>query len=93
MFQTIYLIAFTILAVVAISNLIRNLIQFNTAAQRPFISPNSNRTVHPELLDDNGRITNEPLLVMKSIDVDDARNRLDALYESSPGYGEEEKPS
>jgi hypothetical protein len=93
MFQTIYLIAFTILAVVAISNLIRNLIQFNTAAQRPFVSPNSGRTVHPELLDDNGRITNEPLLVMKSIDVDDARTRLDALYESSPGYGEEEKPS
>jgi hypothetical protein len=93
MFQTIYLIAFTILAVVAISNLIRNLIQFNTAAQRPFVSPNSGRAVHPELLDDNGRITNEPLLVMKSIDVDDARTRLDALYDNSPGYGEEEKPS
>jgi Protein of unknown function (DUF2973) len=93
MLQTIYLIAFTILAVLAISNLIRSLIHFNIDAQRPFTSPNSGRVVHPEMLDERGRLTNEPLLVMKSIDVDDARSRLDALYENSPNYGEEEKPS
>jgi hypothetical protein len=32
---------------------------------------------------------------MKSIDVDDARSRLDALYNDSPSYstGDEESPS
>ncbi len=40
---------------------------------------------HPELLDDTGKPINEPLLVMRSMSVDDARERLDALYEASPG--------
>ena len=94
MLQTIYLIAFTILAFLAISNLIRSLVHFGIEAQRPYV-PNNGQPVHPEMLDGNGRITNEPLLVMKSIDVDDARSRLDALYNSSPSYsaGEEESPS
>jgi hypothetical protein len=39
---------------------------------------------HPELLDSDGRIINEPLLVMKSMTVEDAREQLDALYKSSP---------
>lgn len=40
---------------------------------------------HPELLDNSGNIVKEPLLVMRSINVEDARQQLDALYESSPG--------
>ncbi len=40
---------------------------------------------HPELLDNSGNIVKEPLLVMRSINVEDARRSLDALYESSPG--------
>jgi Protein of unknown function (DUF2973) len=94
MLQTIYLIAFTILAILAISNLIRSLVHFGTEAQRPYL-PNNGKFVHPEMLDDNGRITSEPLLVMKSIDVDDARDRLDALYNDSPSYstGDEDNPS
>jgi Protein of unknown function (DUF2973) len=94
MLQTIYLIAFTILAFLAISNLIRSLVHFGTEAQRPYV-PSNGQPVHPEMLDGNGRITSEPLLVMKSINVDDARTRLDALYNDSPSYsaGEEESPN
>jgi hypothetical protein len=40
---------------------------------------------HPEMLDENGRVINEPLLVMRSMTVEDARERLDAIYRSSPG--------
>ncbi|MEM9770279.1 MAG: DUF2973 domain-containing protein [Cyanobacteria bacterium P01_D01_bin.73] len=40
--------------------------------------------LHPEMLDENGRPIREPLLVMKSMTVDDARDRLDALFQASP---------
>jgi Protein of unknown function (DUF2973) len=89
MLQIIYLIAFTILAFLAIGNLIRSLIGFSMDAAQPraMANPNMrnygyrNGTVpHPELLDDTGNITSEPLLIMKSISVEDARARLDALY-------------
>jgi Protein of unknown function (DUF2973) len=89
MLQTIYLIAFTILAFLAISNLIRSLIGFSMDAAQPRAMTNPNfqgysyragAIPHPELLDDMGNVTNEPLLIMKSISVEDARARLDALY-------------
>jgi hypothetical protein len=35
---------------------------------------------HPELLDQDGQVIREPLLVMRSISVKDAREQLDALY-------------
>ena len=44
---------------------------------------------HPEFLDSTGNIIKDPLLVMRSIDVQDARAHLDALYEASPGYSGE----
>jgi hypothetical protein len=98
MLQTIYLIAFTILAFLAIGNLIRNLIGFSmdVPQSRRMSNPNfqgySYRTgvvPHPELLDDMGNVTTEPLLVMKSISVEDARARLDALYNNdSPSNAE-----
>jgi hypothetical protein len=44
---------------------------------------------HPELLDDNGNPINEPLLVMRSMTVEDAREKLDALFKSSPGNSTE----
>lgn len=87
MLQIIYLIAFTILAVLAISNLIRSMIRFGLESQRQYqpTSPsNYSNPTHPELLDDTGNIINEPLLVMKSITVDDARAQLDAIYNASP---------
>ena len=89
MLQIVYLIAFTILAFLAIGNLIRSLIGFSTDASqsRGITNPNfqgySYRTgtvPHPELLDDMGNVTSEPLLIMKSISIEDARARLDALY-------------
>jgi hypothetical protein len=38
------------------------------------------------MLDDTGKVINEPLLVMRSMTVEDAREQLDALFEASPGY-------
>jgi len=89
----LYIIAFTLLAVLAISNLIRNLISLGIESQRPYGSRGENSRFasghhnppHPEFLDESGRLINEPLLVMRSMTVDDAREQLDALYESSPG--------
>jgi hypothetical protein len=42
------------------------------------------------LIDDLGNVTNEPLLIMKSISVEDARAKLDALYHDSPSPAEGE---
>lgn len=109
MLQILYLVAFTILAVIALSNLIRNLITLSIDSQRGYgsrsmssqnlgrspltISSRSGMTPHPELLDETGSVIDEPLLVMRSINVDDARERLDALYKSSPGNPEEPEDS
>lgn len=94
MLHLLYIIAFTTLAVIAVANLIRNLVTLGIDSQR-FYPPsrghgNSGNTSrqpvpHPEFLDDSGNVINEPLLVMRSMTVEDARERLDALYESSPG--------
>jgi hypothetical protein len=98
MLQILYLIAFTILAFLAIGNLIRSLVGFSIDAQRPGglgeRDPNRNyynagNVPHPELLDSMGNITDEPLLVVKSIGVEAARARLDALYHNSPSNSEE----
>ncbi|UXE58834.1 MAG: DUF2973 domain-containing protein [Woronichinia naegeliana WA131] len=87
MLQLLYILAFTIIAFLAVSNLIRSLITVSLGSQRPFrASPASLRqqSYHPELFDDNGNPINEPLLVMRSVNVEDARQQLDALYHSSP---------
>lgn len=90
----LYVIAFTILAFLAVGNLIRNLMTLGIESQRPYGSrglagrsmSGRFRTVpHPELLDATGNVINEPLLVMRSMSVEDAREQLDALYEASPG--------
>jgi len=104
MLHLLYILAFTILALIAVSNLIRNLIMFSFERERTFAAPRSpmqnrgslpyisNRSVpHPELLDAAGNPIGEPLLVMRSIDVEDARAQLDALYEASPGCNSESK--
>jgi hypothetical protein len=90
MLQFVYILAFAIVAFLAVSNLIRNLFTLGLESTRPYNTPNSAfgrrpQPPHPELLDDQGRMTQEPLLVMKSMSVDDARERLDAIYRSSPG--------
>ncbi|NDJ22428.1 DUF2973 domain-containing protein [Nostoc sp. B(2019)] len=104
MLHLLYILAFTILAFIAVANLIRNLIMFSFDRERTYPT-NSSRMAnqgnfgylasrqqfipHPELLDNAGNLIKEPLLVMRSINVDDARQQLDALYESSPGHKSE----
>jgi hypothetical protein len=96
MLHLLYIFVFTIIAFLAISNLIRSLITISTDVGRNY-SPqrrsygqttgtsSSPRNLHPELLDEAGRPLDEPLLVMRSVTVDDARQKLDDLYNSSPG--------
>ncbi|MEA5502249.1 DUF2973 domain-containing protein [Halotia wernerae UHCC 0503] len=104
MLHLLYILAFTILAVIAVANLIRNLIMFSFDRERPYPARSSQMgnqgdfgyfsskrqfVPHPELLDNAGNLIKEPLLVMRSINVDDAREHLDALYEASPGHRSE----
>lgn len=96
MLHLLYIFAFTVLAFLAVGNLIRNMVILGTESQRSIKSRNSlggnspysgrKRPVpHPELLDDSGNVVNEPFLVMRSMTVDDAREQLDAIYRASPG--------
>lgn len=95
MLEILYIVAFTALSLFAVVNLIRSMIslaQNEGRSQRHY--PNgrklnktrSNQLIHPELLDNNGNLIDEPLLVIRSMGVEDARSRLDDLYESSPGF-------
>ena len=89
MLHLLYVFAFTVLAFFAVGNMIRNLMMLGAESQRPY-HPNTRQnpryaSPHPELLDERGKMVNEPYLVMRSISVDDARERLDALYKASPG--------
>ncbi|MEB3163812.1 MAG: DUF2973 domain-containing protein [Prochlorothrix sp.] len=87
MLHLLYLVAFTALAILAISNLFRSMVAMGNgpAAGRPDRATSPRQVPHPEFLDDAGNVVNEPLLVMRSVQVEDVRNRLDALYEASPG--------
>ncbi len=89
MLQLIYILVFTVLAFMAVGNLIRNLMQFSMESPRMGSSyARTARSIqkipHPELLDEQGQIIHEPLLVMRSISVEDAREKLEALYFGSP---------
>ncbi len=87
MIQVLYIIAFTALSILAVANLIRSMMALSKS--EPTNRNLSNRrfakgkSFHPELIDADGNITQEPLLVMRSFTVDDARARLDAIYEAS----------
>ncbi len=96
MLHLIYILAFTVLATIAVANLIRNLIMFSFDRERTYTSRPSQGSSygytarkqfvpHPELLDSSGNLIKEPLLVMRSINVEDARQQLDAIFEASPG--------
>ncbi|WOD41768.1 DUF2973 domain-containing protein [Nodosilinea sp. E11] len=97
MWHVVYIIAFAVLAIIAIANLVRNLILLGGNARNPqssrayggqpssqgnsrFSSDSNHSVPHPELLDQDGQVIREPLLVMRSISVKDAREQLDALY-------------
>ncbi|MEM7796542.1 MAG: DUF2973 domain-containing protein [Cyanobacteria bacterium P01_C01_bin.118] len=91
MLHLLYIFAFSILAVLAIVNLVRNLISLGIETRRgsgsvdSFTPKQPRRVPHPELLDAQGNVLDEPLLVMRSISIKDAREQLDAIYESSGG--------
>jgi hypothetical protein len=100
MLHLLYILAFTILAFLAIANLIRSMMSLGMESQRTYrpqgrsdamgdsAQAQMNRSLlgtHPELLDETGKVINEPLLVMRSMSMEDAREHLDALYDSSPG--------
>jgi hypothetical protein len=100
MLHLLYILAFTILAFLAVGNLIRNLMTLGLESQRHYaprgaagasgaLGGGQRSIPHPELLDDSGNLLNEPYLVMRSISVEDAREKLDALYRSSPGVSGE----
>ncbi|MGK7937682.1 MAG: DUF2973 domain-containing protein [Xenococcaceae cyanobacterium] len=105
MLHIVYILAFTIIAMIAITNLIRSLVTLSVDTQRmypangnlsqsaPISRRNSfsSRKVHPELLDEQGKVIEEPLLVMRSVSVEDARQQLDALYNSSPRKADREE--
>ena len=105
MLHIVYILAFTIIAILAISNLIRSLVTLSTDTQRmypangnlsqsapmPRRNPFSTGKVHPELLDEQGKVIEEPLLVMRSVSVEDARQQLDAIYNSSPTKTDKEE--
>jgi hypothetical protein len=98
MWHVVYIIAFAVLAILAIANLVRNLVLLGSNARNPrsmgsygsgqpstsqsggSTSPGNRPVPHPELLDQDGQVIREPLLVMRSISVKDAREQLDALY-------------
>jgi hypothetical protein len=96
MLHLIYLIVFTILSLLALSNLLRSLIslsfdsqrQLTPSSQSPYLQTTLRNTPapHPELLDLSGNPINEPLLVMRSMSLEDARQQLDDLYHNSPSY-------
>lgn len=85
MLHLLYVLAFTVLAVLAVSNMIRNMVRLGTQVTKPMQSEQvTQRPVpHPELLDASGDVINEPLLVMRSISIKDAREQLDALYDGT----------
>ncbi|MGB7443506.1 MAG: DUF2973 domain-containing protein [Coleofasciculaceae cyanobacterium] len=98
MLHLLYLVAFTTIAFLAIANLMRSLLSVSFDVQRRQstvgksqrgMSSSRMGVVHPEMLDERGNQINEPLLVMRSLTVEDAREQLDALYESSPGRSAE----
>ena len=96
MLHLIYILAFTVIAFFAVSNLIRSLITVSRDSQRYSAASNNTtpnqisaprpvpRRLHPELLDEQGKPIDEPLLVVRSLTVEDAREQLDAIYNASP---------
>jgi Protein of unknown function (DUF2973) len=85
MLHLLYILAFTIIAFLAISNLIRSLMSISYDYQYSATPRRAKPQVpHPEFLDNAGNVIEEPLLVMKSIGVEDARQKLESLYKNPP---------
>ncbi|NJK35485.1 MAG: DUF2973 domain-containing protein [Oscillatoriales cyanobacterium SM2_2_1] len=81
--QILYITAFTILSLLAMTNLIRSMVALSRSERTKDVRRPATVS-HPELLDEFGNVTTEPLLVLKSLSIEDARTRLDELYNASP---------
>ena len=82
MLQILYLIAFAIVAVLAVRSLISSLISIGADQRRP-VRRRPRQVPHPEFVDEQGNLIDEPLLVIRSTSLEDARSRLDELYHES----------
>lgn len=77
MLHLLYIVTFTGLAVLAVGNLIRSLVTLGMESRR---GARPRPVPHPELLNAAGEPIQEPLLVVRAIDLEETRRRLDALY-------------
>ena len=95
MLHLLYILAFTLLAFLAVGNLIRSLVSISADYNYNSLSSSSQgayrsgsrrpkQVPHPEFLDEAGNVIDEPLLVMRSIGVEDARQQLESLYQNPP---------
>lgn len=83
MLQAVYILAFGVIAFLAFRNLAMNVMTLGQEQRQPRRS-RPRTAPHPELIDQDGNLTNEPLLVIRSATTDDIRSRLDAIYQESP---------
>jgi hypothetical protein len=84
MLQILYLIAFVAIAFLALRNLVTNVITLGVEERKASPRRARKRILHPELLDEDGNLTEEPLLVIRSASLEEARSRLEDLYSGSP---------
>ncbi|MFS8815087.1 LDH2 family malate/lactate/ureidoglycolate dehydrogenase [Thermostichus sp. MS-CIW-21] len=84
MLQILYLIAFVAIAFVALRNLVANVVTLSKEERKASPRRGRRQVPHPELLDEEGNLTEEPLLVIRSASLEEARSRLEDLYSGSP---------
>lgn len=84
MLQILYLIAFVAIAFVALRNLVANVVTLSKEERKASPRRGRRQVPHPELLDEEGNLTEEPLLVICSASLEEARSRLEDLYSGSP---------
>ncbi|MEM6446865.1 MAG: DUF2973 domain-containing protein [Cyanobacteria bacterium J06642_2] len=78
MLQLLFLVLFAIVSFLTTRFMIGNLIALARSQNRP--PQRHPKNIHPELLDEDGNLTDEPLWVLRTDDIEAARSRLDALY-------------
>ncbi|NJK63131.1 MAG: DUF2973 domain-containing protein [Synechococcaceae cyanobacterium SM2_3_1] len=82
--EILYIIAFLVVAFFVIRNLLRDVMTIGAEQRQPKRRRPQRRPPHPELIDKDGNVTDEPLLVIRSTNLEEARNRLDELFYESP---------
>ncbi|MEO1131650.1 MAG: DUF2973 domain-containing protein [Cyanobacteria bacterium J06639_1] len=79
MLQLLFLVAFAIVSFLTARFMIGNLLTLSRSQASP-PQRRKPQNIHPELLDEDGNLTDEPLWVLRTDDIDSVRTRLDALY-------------